>query len=74
MNYRRRDHEVPADQGERSGVKELHVCQLNRGNQKTGRIAEAIFAQQYPPIIFSLLRMAFWMRWTGSASPASLAT
>jgi hypothetical protein len=30
MKYRRRHHEIPADQGEDGGVAWLHVCSLAR--------------------------------------------
>jgi hypothetical protein len=28
MKYRRRHHEIPADQGERGGVAQFHVCRI----------------------------------------------
>jgi len=37
MKYRRRYHEIPADQGERSGVAGLHTCDLAvRGGKENG--------------------------------------
>jgi hypothetical protein len=46
--------QIPVDQGERGGVARLHGCRIAEATRKP-KGADAIFAQQCPPIIFSLI-------------------